>query len=167
MTDAIPYTTIDRSKVRSRSACRRGFTIVELLVVVVVSGILLAATLPRFSTALTAARIGRVSRVVASDLEAAVSLAARQRRPVRIECDCANRVLRVVDRTSGAVLRQRTLSGEQDLTVGTLSLSSSVGTASTVVFPSGLVASTLTVTVGEGSRTRAVVLNLSGAVRIN
>jgi prepilin-type N-terminal cleavage/methylation domain-containing protein len=153
------------SPVALRRPVRAGFTLVEMLIVIVLAGILTAVALPRFRDVLASSRLSRVSRAVASDLDVGISLAGRQRRPVRIECDCPNRILRVVDRATGTVLHQRALGGTQDLSVGSMTLAASDGGTSVVVFPNGLASAQLTVLLDESGRTRTVTLALSGAVR--
>ncbi len=51
--------------------CRRGFTFIELLIVVLVLGIMFAAAVPRFSDSVVRLRLDAAARRIAADLAAA------------------------------------------------------------------------------------------------
>src|SRR5258706_2324091 len=127
---------------------RAGFTIMELMLVITVIGILAAVCMPRISQIITREGAGQAAGVVANDLEYAVSLAARQRKPLRVACDCANGIYTLSDRASGDVIFRRRIGGSDGgLGLTTLTFS----TTPVDIFPSGLTTSTLTVTVTASS----------------
>ena len=96
--------------------------------------------------------------MVAADLESAFSMAARQRRPIRISC-CTAAGYTFADRSDGTVRLQRSLS---DYGVTTLAF-----TVSPVdIFPSGVASSADTVTIGAAGYTRRIVMTSAGLVRI-
>lgn len=142
---------------------RRGFTVTELLAVIVVVGILAVMIGPRVTALMSRAGASNASTVIALDLEQAVSLAARQRRPVRITADPTTQSYTFADRASGTVLFKRLL--------GTGSASSSA-TGLTFspnpidVFPTGLTSAGLTVSVTAGSVVRQVTMSTGGFVRV-
>jgi Tfp pilus assembly protein FimT len=84
---------------------------VELAFTFAVFGLLTAISLPHVSTILRHIRINRTTSTIAADLESAFTLAARQRKPVRISCDCGNRGYTLADRTGGTIRLSRSLSG--------------------------------------------------------
>ena len=138
---------------------------IELLVVILVGGVVTSVAAVTLDRSMRGVRINQATQVIASDLRAAVSLAARQQKPVVIDCACASRRLRVVDRATGTVLSTRSLAAESELGVTTLALSAADGTSSTTVFPSGITSSLLTVTIGSGDKVRTVTLSVGGTVR--
>src|SRR2546423_10718596 len=91
---------------------RQGFTVLELIAVVVILGIMAAFAGPAMSRIVRHNRVNRAATVIASDLQNAFAVAARQREPVRIQADAASRSYQFVDRKSGAVLRIRTFYGD-------------------------------------------------------
>jgi type II secretory pathway pseudopilin PulG len=103
-------------------------------------------------------QVNRATAVVAADLETAFSMAARQRRPIRIAC-CTAGSYTFVDRSDGTLRLQRSL---VDYGVTTLTF-----TASPVdIFPSGVASSPDTVTIGAAGYTRRIVMTSVGLVRI-
>src|SRR4051812_38686576 len=62
---------------------RRGTTLIEMMVVLVVLGVLIAVTMPKISRGVGQSRVDRASRIAMNDLRLASQLAARHRRPVR------------------------------------------------------------------------------------
>lgn len=150
---------------RMELRARPGFSLIELLVVVIVGGVVMGVAAVKLDESMRGVRINQTSQVIASDLRVAVSLAARQQKPVVIDCVCASQQLRVVDRATGTVLSTRSLAAESELGVTTLALSAADGTSSAIVFPSGITSSPLTVSIGSGSKVRTVTLSIAGTVR--
>jgi type IV fimbrial biogenesis protein FimT len=146
-----------------RQQAKAGFTIMELMLVITLVGIIAAMAMPRISQIMTRSGASQAAGVVATDLEYAVSLAARQRKPVRIACDCANGVYTFSDRASGTVLFRRRIGG-LDGGFGLSALTFSSGSVD--IFPSGIASGALTVTLTAVSATRQVTLSSAGFVRV-
>jgi hypothetical protein len=108
--------------------------------------------------ALQRSQVNRATATVAADLESAFSMAARQRRPIRITC-CTAAGYTVADRAGGTVRLQRSLT---DFGVTTLTFSASP----VDIFPSGVASSADTVTIGAAGYTRQIVMTSAGLVRI-
>jgi hypothetical protein len=103
-------------------------------------------------------QVNRATAVVAADLETAFSMAARQRRPIRIAC-CTAGSYTFVDRSDGTLRLQRSL---VDYGVTTLTFAASP----VDIFPSGVASSPDTVTIGAAGYTRRIVMTSVGLVRI-
>jgi prepilin-type N-terminal cleavage/methylation domain-containing protein len=147
----------------SKKLTEIGFTLTELLLVIAVLGILSVMLLPKATAVLTRAATGQAAGIVALDLERAVTLAGRERRPVRIACDCANGRYTITDRASGTVLVTRTLAGGN----GQLNVQAIAFSATPVdVFPSGLTSGALTVTLTSSGVSRQVTMSAGGFVRL-
>lgn len=141
----------------------RGFTLPEMLLVVAMLGILATVAFPRVSALLQRMNAGGAVSVVALDLEQALSLAARQRRPVRLQCDCAAGSYTVTDRVSGDTLLRRVVTGP-DAGYGVTALAFSASPVE--IFPSGRSSGPLTVTVTSATTNRQVTLSSGGFIRV-
>ena len=73
-----------RTARRLAAGSARGFTLTEMLLVIVMLGLLSAMLMPRVSRITTHAKLNEALNIVANDLEQAVGLAARLRRPVTL-----------------------------------------------------------------------------------
>ena len=144
---------------------RRGFTAIELMIVVVIVGIMAASVMPRISRVVAEERIRALQRVVATDIEVAFSLANREHKPVTVSYNSTTKVLSITDRASSTVLKSRYLGQARDLSTTGVSFSSTApsGTAYTI-FPFGLANGTLVVTVTNGTYTRTVTVTRAGQV---
>ena len=138
----------------------RGFTMVELALTFTIIAIMAAMMIPKFSQAMQATRVNRTAAIVAADLEAAFSLAARYRKPMRLSCDCANATYTVADRTGGTVRLRRQL-GDSELGNVTLTFSGTVD-----IFPSGIATAPDTVRITSGTSSKTIVMSTAGLVRI-
>jgi len=145
------------------SACRRrGFTLIEAVIVVAILGIMAAVASPRMSGMTERQRVDRASLIVASDIRAAFSSAARGRVPVRVDFVFTNRRYAITNRVTGDTIIQR------DLSVGDMRVSGMTGPSATFdVFPSGVATVADTIMVGGATQYhRRVAVSRVGAVRV-
>jgi prepilin-type N-terminal cleavage/methylation domain-containing protein len=144
-------------------AQEHGLTLTEMMIVVVVVGIMMVTIAPRIAPLLSRTGAGQAASLVALDLEQAVSLASRQRRPVRVACDCANGSYTITDRGNGNVLFRRVVAG----LAGGFGLSGlTFSTPEVDVFPSGQTSAPLTVSLASSGTTRRVSMSTGGFVRV-
>lgn len=139
----------------------RGLSLIELLIVVSLVGIVSAFGLPSVNKSMRQRRVIAASMAVARDVESAFSLAARQRKPVRVVFDGASGEIRISDRATSTVYRRRPLlsTSEYKLDAATMS------PASIEVFPNGVGSAGFTITLTNGSFSRQVVVTRTGLTR--
>jgi prepilin-type N-terminal cleavage/methylation domain-containing protein len=141
-----------------------GFTLTEMLLVIVMLGLLSAMLMPRISRITTHAKLNEAANIVAGDLEQAVALAARLRRPVTVNYVSGGKYT-VRDRASSPndtlrLSRDLGLTGDQGVAVVAF-------TPSTVtIYPNGLVSASLLVRVTGDNFSRHVTLTPAGLIRL-
>ena len=141
----------------------RGFTIFELLIVVAILGILATMTGPAMSRIVRHNRVNRAATVIASDLQNAFAVAARQREPVRIQADANSRSYQFLDRKTGNILRIRTFYGD----TSEYRLTSLVFNPTTLdVFPNGVSSAAVTIDLANGDYTKQITASTAGFVRV-
>jgi type II secretion system protein H len=146
----------------SHKYTRHGFSMMEMLVVIVILGVLSAMVGPAMSRVVRHNRVNRSATLIAADLQNAFAVAARQREPVRIQADAATRSYQFVDRKTGAVLRIRTFYGD----TSEYRLTRLTFTPTTIdVFPSGVSSAALVVDLANGDYTRQVTASTAGFIR--
>jgi type IV fimbrial biogenesis protein FimT len=151
------------SLARSDSANRAGFSLIEMLVTVSMLAIMVGMAAPNVSKDISHARVNGAAQVVAGDLEKALSLAGRQRRPVRVVVDGSAKEIRLLDRVSGTLISRRHLGDVSDF-----KLYSVAGSPSTVdVLPHGVATATTIVTLSAGDYSRRVTMTRGGHVRVS
>jgi len=138
----------------------RGFTMVELALTFTIIAIMSAMMIPKFNRVMQATRVNRTAAIVAADLEAAFSLAARYRKPMRLSCTCGSATYTVADRTGGTVRLRRQL-GDSELGNVTLTFSNTID-----IFPSGIATLPDTVRITSGTSSKRIVVSTVGQVRI-
>ena len=137
---------------------RLGYTLVEMAVAILVASLLGLIAQQHVGPMIQRSQVNRATAAVAADLESAFSMAARQRRPIRISC-CTAAGYTFADRSDGTVRLQRSL---VDYGVTNLGFS----TSPVDIFPSGVATSADTVTIGTAGYTRRIVMTSAGLVRI-
>jgi prepilin-type N-terminal cleavage/methylation domain-containing protein len=138
-----------------------GFTVIEMLIVVVIFSIMTTMALPKIAQITTHARVNQAASVVAHDLSVAVSNATRQRKPVRILRGADKKSIFVLDRMSGTVLSMRSL-GPADA----YSLDSVAFSATPVdILPNGFTSRALTLTLWSAGYSRQVTMSRAAWVR--
>ena len=143
---------------------RRGFTIMEVLVVLGIIGILATMVGPAMSRIVRHQRTNRAAMVITADLQNAFAVAARQREPVRIQADAATRSYQFIDRKRGSVLRIRTFYGD----TSEYRLTSLVFNPATLdVFPSGISSSPVTISLANGDYAKTITASTAGFIRVS
>ncbi len=142
-----------------------GFTIIEMIVVLVIVGLLLGISIGRISATITQQRLNRAAIALSGDLQTAFSLAQRGRKPVTISFNAGSMELSVADAESGTVFRKTSL-GNFNLTSSNVSLSRT----SLDVYPAGLASDslsiTLSTTLGSTTYSQRVRMTRGGLVQI-
>lgn len=146
----------------ARSGRRRsGFTLLEMILVLVLIAMLASLGTPMVNRAIGHSRVHNSANVIAGDLQLAFSLASRQRSPLRITVDPTARKYRITTR-AGTVIKERNLGDMSDLHVSTMS-----STVSTLdVFPNGLSSGPIAITVGINGYAQTITMTRAGQVRV-
>jgi prepilin-type N-terminal cleavage/methylation domain-containing protein len=104
--------------IASHPRTRRGFTMIEMLVVFVVFGAVMLVSVRRVGDTLRRDRTAKVAAIDGSDVEQAFAIAARQRVPVRMKFSRVNKTFQIVDRNTPTLIykkRSFATSGEYGL----------------------------------------------------
>jgi prepilin-type N-terminal cleavage/methylation domain-containing protein len=147
-----------------RRRSRRGFSILELVVAIVVIGILASISVGKMHDVIVQQRVYRASNIVQTNVEAAWALAARNRRPIRISWDASSSQMRITDRAGTTTFRKASLGADPyGLAAGTVTFSSSP----IEVYPDGLASDTLLITLSITSPavTKKIWVSRAGLVQ--
>lgn len=141
---------------------QRGFTIIELVMVLVVSSILASFAILKIAPTLERARVSRSAAMIATDLQYAQMIAARQRRPVVIIASEPLRGYMIRDAASTTVYREAYMGTDTEFNLDQL-----VANPTTLeIFPNGVVRSAGSYTVRVNTTQRYVRITRAGQVRI-
>jgi type II secretion system protein H len=141
---------------------RPGFTIIELVVVVMIASIAIGMAVPQVARASAQTRMQRAAAVVATDMQLAHSMAARQSTPVRLIVDGTARTVRVEDAADQARVYNHRHLGATEYGVHQLSSDR----PSIVIYPSGLANNGIKLTLRSAGSTREVSMSRAGQVRV-
>ena len=145
-----------------RGGIRPGFSLIEMLVTVSMLAIMVGMAAPNVSKDITHGRVNSAAHIVAADLEQALSLAGRQRRPVRVIIDAGRKEIVLTDRVTGTLISRRQLGDVSEFKLYSVS-----GAPSTVdVLPHGVATAATVVTLTAGDYSRRVTMSRGGYVRV-
>ena len=146
----------------ARLSFRSGFTIIELVMVLAVSSVIASYAILRIAPTLERARVRRSATLIATDLQYAQMLAARQRRPVVFISNESLRGYIIRDAASSTVYREAYLGVDTDYSLDQLQASPTT----LEIFPNGVVRSAGNYTVRVNDVQRNVRITRAGQVRI-
>lgn len=158
----MPIPTSDLRPSRRKAEGRAGFTLIELVLAMVMVALVVSIGAPRIGEAMRSTRTDRAVRTMVLDLEHALSMAARQRAPVRISQPAGTRRMEVRNAVDATLYLARDFGPGADFQVEFLTLEPSV----VDIFPTGRASSPLTVTLRTGDMTRVVAMSTAGRVRV-
>lgn len=144
-----------------RGGPRAGYTLLEVLVVVVVMALLAAYGFVRFGPALAHSRVRDAANVLASDLQYAEMLAVKEQEPIIVTVDGTGFRYTIADR-AGVVYRTRALGTTSDYRLDELSASPST----VELYPNGIASANAAVILGIQGYRREVTLSRAGQVRV-
>jgi type IV fimbrial biogenesis protein FimT len=136
--------------------------LIEMLITVSMLAIMVGMAAPNVSRDISHSRVNSAAQIVAGDLQQALSLAGRQRRPVRVVVDGSAKEIQLIDRVSGQLISRRHLGD-----VSEFKLYSVAASPSTVdVLPHGVATAATIVTLSAGDYSRRVTMTRGGHVRV-
>lgn len=149
---------------RSRLAGRTsGFSMLEMLIVLIIIAILVGIVIPKISRLIRHERVNRAAQVLVQDLQNGFAMAGRQRAPVRLTFTPTTKTYVFTDRASGTVLQTRVMSSGSEY-----SLTSMSSDALTVdILPNGIGSTAFEVTLANGDYNRKVKASTAGFIRMN
>jgi prepilin-type N-terminal cleavage/methylation domain-containing protein len=166
MAQRVPYT----SRMRPTPTMRRsGFTMIEMIVVFVVVAAVVMISIRSVGDTLRRDRVAKATAILGADIEQAFAIAARQRLPVMMILDRANKTFSVIDRnTTSMIYRRRSFAKTADYGVDTLYANKDT----IFIMPNGLATDTLNLTLRISSQggtyyTKSVRSSIAGMVRVN
>jgi Tfp pilus assembly protein FimT len=136
---------------------------IELIAVAVIIAIMAMVSGPAMSRIVRHSRANKAASIIASDLQNAFAVAARQRQPVRIVADEATKSYQFTDRKTGAVLRIRTFYGDtSEYRLTQLRFQP----ATVDVYPSGVSSAPITIDLANGDYARRITASSAGFIRL-
>jgi type II secretion system protein H len=149
------------SRLRRGRHSASGFSMLEMLVVLMIIGVLAGIVVPKISRSIRHERVNRASQVLVQDLQNGFAIAGRQRAPVRLTFYPSTKTYVFTDRATGTVLQTRVMATGADF-----SLTSLTSTFNTVdILPNGIGSTAFTVTLANGDYSRTVTASTAGFIR--
>ena len=152
---------------QSRSNTRqKGFTLLELMMVIVIAGLTLAIGVTGLARAQYRIRVDRAASVLSDDIQSAFALVGRDRKPVRVVWDASKTRFLLTDRSGTNLFRIRPLGLETEYKLASSSFV--VSDTAFEIYPPGLAESALTITITNGNAPpRTLTVSRAGLVSIS
>lgn len=142
---------------------RRGFTFIEMMVVVTIAGIIGGLALGKIGAYMMQQRVIKASSSLTNDLQQAFVLAARTRKPVRIVLDTTKMELSITDRSQAVAMRKRNIASAYGLSSKNIAFYPS---APLEIYPNGLAADTMAISLRASGTSRYIRVSRAGMVQV-
>jgi prepilin-type N-terminal cleavage/methylation domain-containing protein len=143
---------------------RRGFSLLELLIVITMIGLISMISMGRTSSMMTQWRVARAAQAYGEELQSAFAIVGRDRKPVRITLDKVKMEVRLTNRDGSVIYRRRNIGKTSAYKLDPADVTASTPTVE--VFPPGLAADTLSVTISRQGKLRRIRMLRGGLVQI-
>ena len=145
---------------------RRGFSLLELLVVISMIGVISMMSMGRTSSMMTQWRVSRAAQATGEELQSAFAIVGRDRRPVRIVFVLKKdtMLVKITNRTGTVTYRTRDIGKWSAYKLDSANVKASSKIIE--VFPPGLAADTLSVTISRNGKLRRIRMLRGGLVQI-
>lgn len=145
------------------SVRRRGFTLLELLLVICMIGIIAMMSMGRTSSMMTGWRVSRAAQAYGEEIQSAFALVGRNRKPMQITFNTATMEMQIVDR-AGVIYRRRRFGPDSPYLLNSADIAASRLTVE--VFPPGLAADSMSFTISRQGKFRRVRMLRGGLVQV-
>lgn len=142
---------------------RRGFSMLELLVVLVITGVVTGLSMGRFSALLAHERVAKAAVGIANDIGTGFAIPGRIRRPVRITVDTAQMQLVITDRAQTTTYRKTAFGSRYNLKSSNVTFYPS---SALEVYPNGFASDTMLITLTSSGFTQRVRVSKTGMVQV-
>ena len=143
---------------------RRGFTLLELLVVLVLAGVVASLSMGRFASILAHERVAKAAVGLATDVQQAFAITGRVRRPVRVRVDTSTMQLLITDRSTTTVYRQTPFGSRYNLKSSNVRIYPSATTYE--IYPNGFASDSMVITLTASGSQRSIKVSKSGMVQV-
>jgi len=143
---------------------RAGFSMLELLVVLVITGVVTGLSMSRFSAYLAHERIAKAAIGIADDLRMAFAIPGRIRRPVRIWCDTTRMQMTVTDRAQSTTYRKTAFGSRYNLK--STNVAYYPASSWVEIFPNGFASDTMVITLSSSGYTERIKVSKGGVVQV-
>lgn len=135
----------------------------EVMVALLIVGVVTTLSAGKFHAIIVQARVARAASSLRSDLEAAFTIAARNRQPTRISWNSTALQLDVTNR-AGKYFRRTPLGKDYGLSTSNVTVTPSASPLE--VYPTGLSNGTLTIVVSMEKTKRTIQMSRGGMVQV-
>jgi prepilin-type N-terminal cleavage/methylation domain-containing protein len=142
---------------------RPAFTLIELLTVFVIAGILGLLSAGRISKQIQQSKVRRASQSIQNHLQSTFAIAARNRRPIKIQYEPNTMTLEITSRLEGTVYRRVGLGPTAGFNLRSNNVSA-YPTGGIIVFPNGLATDSFAITITVDQYSKRIRMTRAGLV---
>lgn len=148
---------------QTSSSSRRGFSMIELLIVISMIGLISVMAFVKSSNMMTGWRVSRAAQAYGEELQSAFAIVGRNRKPITITMDTLKMELLMSDR-NGVVYRRRNFGTGSEYKLSKTDITPSKYTVE--VYPPGLAADSVSVVISRLGKYRRIRMLRGGLVQI-